>query len=58
MLLYLSWSYEEANGSRLTNNTILQHVYTALVGVEELIKDHKLQVDSESFKVCLSARPC
>lgn len=51
MLLYLSWSCQAANDSHLTNNLVLQNVHTTFVNVEELIKDHKIHVDSETFKV-------
>lgn len=51
MLLYLSWSSDAANDSRVAKSSVLQHVHATFLNVEELIKDHKLQVDSENFKV-------
>ena len=51
MMLYLSWSKKAANGNRFTRNKILQYAHTTFVNVEELIKEHKVQVDSEIFKV-------
>ena len=51
MLLYLSWSIDLKKNSHLGNNTVLHHVHTTFVNLVELIKDHKLQIDSESHAV-------
>ncbi|KAL8822492.1 MAG: hypothetical protein Q9191_006772 [Dirinaria sp. TL-2023a] len=46
MLLYLSWS---SDGNRnVENRMILQHIQTTFLNLEELIKEHKIQVDSET----------
>ena len=52
MLLYLSWSRGAAYGNHLAvNETILQHVRATFLNLEELIEDHKLQVDSDALEV-------
>ena len=56
MLLYLSWRIEGKNGSHLGNNTILHHVHTTFVNLVDLIKDHKLHIDSESYGVCATTQ--
>ena len=54
MLLYLSWSIEVKKSGHVGNNTVLHHVHTTFVNLMELIKDHKLQIDSESHAVRLT----
>ena len=48
MLLYLWWSHTNAYNNRFSESRmILQQVQATFVHLMELIKDHKLQVDSE-----------
>ena len=52
MLLYLRWSHTNAYNNRSSESRlILQRVQATFVHLIQLIKDHKLQVDSEILEV-------
>ena len=52
MLLYLSWSSVATYGNHLAENRILlQQIWATFLNVEQLIKEHKIQVDSEIREV-------
>jgi len=52
MLLYLEWSSDAVRGKQYAESKIiLQSIQATFLNLEELIKDHKLQVDRETLEV-------
>jgi len=52
MLLYLEWSSDAVRRKQFAESKmILQSIQATFLNLEELIKDHKLQVDGETLEV-------
>ncbi len=52
MLLHLTLSSDAARGNQFAESKIiLQQIQATFLNLEELIKDHKLQVDGEALEV-------
>lgn len=52
MLLYLEWSSDAVRRKQFAEiKMILQSIQATFLNLEELIKDHKLQVDGETLEV-------